>query len=93
MREGIGRYVKYSVKIIMNIQSESALSVIARLSVSEVRQTRMFSKSNRTLTLLVFFLIVGSRYHCVPSNVMNFEYVNSGGLARTPAQQSNNTDI
>ena len=86
-KEGIRRwwYVKYFVKIIMNIQF--CPSVITRLSVSEGRQTRMFSNSNRTLASLVFSLIVGFRYQCVPWNVMNFEYVNSLGLARTTAQQ------
>ena len=52
----------------------------------------MFSNSNRTLASLVFSLIVGFRYQCVPWNVMNFEYVNSLGLARTTPQQCSNID-
>ena len=45
-------------------------------------QIRLFSNSNGLRTFF-FLRIVGLRYECVPSNVMNFEYVNSWGLTRT----------
>ena len=45
-------------------------------------QIRLFWNSNE-LWYFFFLNIVGLRYQCVPWNVMNFEYVNSSGLART----------